>query len=99
MFKILAISALSAIVQCGTAWPALHLYETFKTDATLFQWDGSKLSPYKDVTATIKVDSGRNKIKVDAKVSLPLVGKVDAEVLVDPAQGMAFEYVPFLGLC
>ena len=97
MFKILAISALSAVAQ--GAWPVLHLYDTFKTDATLFQVDGSKLTPYKDITASIKVDSGRNKIKVDAKVSLPLVGKVDAEVLVDPAQGMAYEYVPFLGLC
>lgn len=99
MFKILTISALAAIAQCGTAWPTLHLFETFKTDASLFQWDGAKLTPFKDITATIKVDSGRNKIMINAKVALPLVGKVDADVLVDPTAGMAYEYVPFLGLC
>jgi hypothetical protein len=103
MFKILAISALAALAQCGTveagAWPALHLFTTFKTDASLFTWDGSKLAPYKDITATVKVDAGRNKVKIDAKVSLPLVGKVDAEVLADLTEGIAYEYIPFLGLC
>ncbi len=72
---------------------------TFKTEASLFTWDGSKLSAFKDITATVKVDSERNKIKADAKVSIPLVGKINAEVLVDLTQGMAYEYVPFLGLC
>lgn len=110
MFKILALSVFAALTQCGTintflgeeqatAWPKLDLYTTFTTDASLFTWDGSKLTPYKDITATLKVDSDRNKIKINAKVGLPLVGKVDAEVLVDLTQGKAFEYVPFLGLC
>lgn len=81
------------------AWPVLDLYTTFKTDASLFTWDGKKLSPYKDITATIKADSDRNKIKVDAKVAVPLVGKINAEVLVDLTAGIAYEYVPFLGLC
>ena len=108
MFKILALSVLAALTQCGTintevptagAWPVLDLYTTFKTDASLFQWDGSNLTPYKDITATVKVDSGRNKIKIDAKVSVPIVGKINAEVLVDLTQGQAYEYVPFLGLC
>lgn len=111
MQKILAFSAVASLVACGTvvpqsvmdqaptAWPQLDLFTTFKTDASLFSWDGSKLAPYKDITATIKVDSDRNKIKADAKVSMPLVGKINAEVLVDLTQGIAYEYVPFLGLC
>jgi hypothetical protein len=112
MNKILTVSAFVALASCGTvvpehkqtymtaaSWPVLDLYTTFKTDASLFTWDGSKLAAYKDITATVKVDSGRNKIKVDAKVSMPLVGKIDAEVLADLTQGMAYEYVPFLGLC
>lgn len=57
------------------------------------------MSPYKDISATIKVDSDRNKIKINAKVAVPLLGKVNAEVLADLTQGIAYEYVPFLGLC
>lgn len=111
MQKVLAISAIATAVACNAyvppnvaapltaSWPVLDLYTTFKTDASLFTWNGSKLSPYKDITATIKVDSDRNKIKADAKVSIPLVGKINAEVLADLTQGVVYEYVPFLGLC
>lgn len=38
-------------------------------------------------------------MKVNAKVGLPLIGKVNAEVLADLTEGFAYEYVPFLGLC
>ena len=38
-------------------------------------------------------------MKVNAKVGLPLIGKVNAEVLADLTEGYAYEYVPFLGLC
>jgi hypothetical protein len=109
MQKIISFATFVALAACQNThqamkytvqdWPALDLYTTFKADASLFSWDGKTLSPYKDITATIKLDSDRNKIKVDAKVAVPLIGKVNAEVLVDATAGMAYEYVPFLGLC
>jgi hypothetical protein len=110
MFKILAVSSVLALAQCGTintppvgeelsSWPQLNLYTTFQADASLYTWDGKKLAPYKDITATLKVDSDRNKVKVNAKVGIPFIGKVNAEVLADLTQGMVYEYVPFLGLC
>lgn len=99
MQKILALSAVASIVAADAAWPKLDLFTTFKTDASLFTWDGAKLAPYKDITAAIKVDSDRNKIKIDAKVAIPLVGKINAEILADLTAGQVYEYVPFLGLC
>lgn len=111
MQKVFTISAVATMAACNAyappniaapltaSWPVLDLYTTFKADASLFTWDGSKLNPYKDITATIKVDSERNKIKVDAKVAIPLIGKINAEVLADLTEGVAYEYVPFLGLC
>ena len=111
MFKVLALSALAVLIPCGSAshshkeateaaaWPQLNLYTTFQADSALFTWDGHKLSTYKDITATLKVDSGRNKIKINAKVGVPLIGKVNAEVLVDLTKGVAYESVPFLRIC
>lgn len=107
MYKVIALSVFAALTSAQTflnteeavAWPKLNLLYTFETDATLFTWDGSKLTPYKDISGAIKVDSGRNKIKVDAKVGIPLFGKVDAKVLADFTKGYVYEYVPFLGIC
>lgn len=115
MYKALTIAVLAALTQCGFAkfgikhflkqqqpsndWPQLNLYTTFSTDATLYQLANGQLTPYKDITATIKVDSDRNKVKVNAKVGVPIIGKVSAEVLADLTQGVAYEYVPFLGIC
>lgn len=110
MFKILAFSTLAALTTCGTIntqpvpmetteWPDVNLYTTFKADAALYTWNGKKLAPFKDIVATLKVDSGRNKIKADAKVGIPFIGKVNAEVLVDLTEGVAYEYIPFLGVC
>jgi hypothetical protein len=107
MYKLIALSVFAALTQAqtflnydATAWPEGLVEEyIFQTDATLFTWDGAKLSPYKDITATIKVDSDRNKIKVDAKVAIPLFGKVDAQILNDFTKGVVYEYVPFLGIC
>jgi len=104
MLKLLALSTIATIsaanfLKAEEAWPQLNVFTTFQTEASLFTWDGKKLSPFKDITATIKADSDRNKIKIDAKVSIPIIGKVNAEVLVDLTQGVALEYVPFLGLC
>ena len=103
MLKLLALSTVATVTSAAflkeEAWPDLNLFTTFQADASLFTWDGKQLSPFKDITATLKVDSGRNKIKVDAKVSVPIIGKINAEALVDLTQGYALEYVPFLGLC
>ena len=81
------------------AWPPLNLYTTFKADATLHTFDGKKLKPYKDISALTKVDGDRNKIKVDAKVAVPLLGKVSAEILIDTAAGTITEYIPILKIC
>ncbi len=108
MLKVLTFTTLTAIATCGTKflpyndeaqWPELNLYYTFKADASLHTWNGQKLEPYKDIEATAKVDSDRSKVKVDAKVHVPWVGKVNAEALLDLTEGMAYEYVPFLGIC
>ena len=115
MQKILSLSALIALVQCGTvvpsevliakttpfkgSWPVLDLYTTFKADGSVFTETNGKITPYKGITATLKVDGDRNKIKVDAKVAVPLIGKINAEVLADLTAGMVYEYVPFLGIC
>jgi hypothetical protein len=55
-------------VEALGAWPPLNLLTTFKTDATLHTFDGKALKAYKGISATVKVDGDRNKVKVDAKV-------------------------------
>lgn len=80
-------------------WPVVDTYTTFKASVQLYTWDNTTLTPYKDVSADLKVDAGRNKIKADAKVSIPIFGSINAQVLVDLTGGFALEYVPFLGVC
>ena len=60
------------------AWPPVNKYTTFKTTFEAFQWNGKALVSYKGVTGTAKLDGDRNKIKVDASATLPVVGKVPA---------------------
>ena len=107
MFKLLTVSFIAALASANTivtsdanaAWPALNTYYTFKAATELYTWDGSKLESLKGITADLKVDSVRNKIKADAKVTVPIFGSINAQVLIDLTAGTALEYVPFLGVC
>jgi hypothetical protein len=82
-----------------SAWPPLNLYTTFKADVTLHQFDGKTLKPFKGISAFTKVDGDRSKIHIDAKVQVPVFGKVDAEILIDTMAGTAQLYVPMLNIC
>lgn len=105
MRKILAAASLAVLALAKhhhhqvEARPELNLYTTFKSDVSLHTWDGTTLKPYKGITATAKVDGDRNKVKVDAKVQVPIFGKVSAEVLFDMNDGSVKEYIPMLKLC
>jgi hypothetical protein len=110
MQKIIAVSFLVALAAAGTInpfvlsdspndWPQLNTFTTFKASVEVYTWDGKTLAPFKDTTADAKVDSDRNKVKLDAKVTVPIFGAIDAQVVVDFTLGSALEYVPFLGLC
>ena len=81
------------------AWPEIVSYTTFKADFSAFTWDGSKLKAYKDLTGSAMVDSERNKVKVNAKVQVPLIGHTSAEILVDFENQHVLEYVPLLKIC
>ena len=81
------------------AWPELDLFTTFKADVTLHTFDGKKLKPFKGISATAKVDGDRNKIHVDAKVEVPVFGKIPAEILIDSKAGKLQLYVPMLKMC
>lgn len=116
MFKLLAVSGFAYVAtafphfrkqhievkeQTAAAWPDVNLFTTFKSDISLHQWDGSKLKPFKDITATAMLDSERNKIRLDAKVQIPLIGHAAAVIVLDlnvdaPA---VYEHVPLLKLC
>lgn len=113
MFKILALSTIAYVGSAfphfrkahkevkQAAWPEVDLYDNFQADIALEQWDGKTLKAYKDATGTAKVSSKLNKVRVDAKVKVPLIGHADATVVVDlnvdaPA---VYEHVPMLKLC
>jgi hypothetical protein len=112
MLKVITVSAVTLLTsakfnlfrkvaepEAVAAWPELDLFTTFKTDFSGFEWDGKKLTAYKDLTGTAKVDGDRNKIKVDAKVKVPLIGHASAEILVDLENQHILEYVPLLHIC
>jgi hypothetical protein len=111
MFKIITLSTIAVLSsalpffhrrnqqQAVATWPELDLLTTFKADVSLHTWDGKALKAYKDITATAKVDGDRNKVKLDAKVQIPLMGHVSAQVLVDLNGQTVYEYVPLLKLC
>lgn len=108
MQKFLTLSIIAAVATANSvttvasdvaAWPQVNLYTTFSTSASIYTWDGTTLTALKDLTADVKVDSERNKIRADAKVKIPVFGKVSAQVVVDLTNGFAIEHIPLLGIC
>jgi len=81
------------------AWPPVNKFTTFKADIALYQWNGKQLVAFKGATGTAKVDGDRSKIKLDASVTLPVVGKVAAEIMVDTKAGYAINYIPAMKVC
>jgi len=114
MFKVLALSTVAVVASAfphfkrahkevaavGT-WPEINFYPNAQAEISLHQWNGSKLTPYQEITATAKLDSDRNKIRLDAKVKVPVIGSTKAVVVVDlnVDAPTAYEYVPALRLC
>ena len=75
MFKLITVSCVAALALANTVtsdaandWPQLNTYYTFKASAEVYTWDNKTLTSFKGISADLKVDSERNKIKADAKV-------------------------------
>ena len=95
-----AVASAAVVTSDSNDWPAVHLYDSFKlTQASVYTWDGKSLTSFKDLVADIKVDGARSKVKVDAKIKVPILGHISAEVLIDTVAGTALEYVPSLHIC
>ena len=86
--------------QTTDVWPPVKYETTFKSSVDVQSWDGAKLSPFMGGTsADLIVDSGRNKIAAKAKVTVPIFGKVDANIVVDLTKGVALIQIPLIWLC
>jgi hypothetical protein len=83
----------------AAAWPKENLYNSFKVDLTLHSVANRQLVPIDNLSATAKVDGTRSKIHVDAKLTLPALGVVKAELVVDTKAGTIKAAVPALKIC
>ncbi len=80
--SIMAAGLMPLIIQAQiNTWPKINIFKTFKAQLSLFNCDGSVISPLQNAQGTSLVDSGRNKIIAHANVAVPLFGNINADVL------------------
>ncbi len=82
-----------------TTWPNLIVYKTFKLSSTWYTWNGHQLESFMGQSATMLVDTGRNKIVVNARQENEYFGSLDVSILSDFNTGYQIQSIPFLSQC